>query len=78
MNRIWAVILMAFPIVVVGLAIIYIEYSPQALPPVVVSNGCSYYQIYHSRRSQHYEYVHCPACTNREHNLIYKENANGK
>lgn len=73
MNKVWAIILIAIPIVA-GLLIFYFMYVPQPPPvlPVVISNGCSYYQVYHSRRTQHYEYIHVSNCTNKQH-VSYQE-----
>jgi hypothetical protein len=35
--------------------------------PIVIKNGCSYDEIYHSRRTIKYEYIHRRDCTNITH-----------
>ena len=73
--KIWGVITaIALLIVMIALIIADEIKNPITHPqePVVVLDGCSYYEYYHSRRTEHYEYVHCSFCTNIQHRLERK------
>ena len=67
----WLTIILATLAITIGVSFVLL--IPPPISPIVIQNGCSYYEIYHSRRSQHYEYVHCQFCTNSQHYLTYIE-----
>ena len=69
MKEILILSLIILPIIILASVMISIP-TPQ--PVIVLKEGCSYYEIYHSRRSDHYEYIHYPDCTNKQHKISLK------